>query len=185
MSTLAPTVTVNEEVEPPTITVEINGKTAQANLPTAGGNGWEKLDVNDLPTDFSTDDLIIFVFNIRLDLDTTPSSWNTPPTDSPTTLPTGTYYATILVTGNGGSQMPLGTTSTTVGGSVRYIIVSDINFGSSVYTSYIKRLNNKSGVICSINATCFNGGGATKSSFDINYEDIPSRIVAMYRCKTN
>ena len=34
ISTLAPTVTVNEEVEPPTITVGVNGKTASANLPS-------------------------------------------------------------------------------------------------------------------------------------------------------
>lgn len=35
VNALAPTVTVNEEVDPPTITVGINGKTAQANLPSS------------------------------------------------------------------------------------------------------------------------------------------------------
>lgn len=37
VNALAPKVTVNEEVDPPTITVEINGKTATANLPSGGG----------------------------------------------------------------------------------------------------------------------------------------------------
>ena len=40
MSTLAPTVSVDEGVSPPTITVGINGKTASANLPNGGtGSG--------------------------------------------------------------------------------------------------------------------------------------------------
>ena len=38
VNALAPTVTVNEEVDPPTITVGINGKTAQANLPSGGSS---------------------------------------------------------------------------------------------------------------------------------------------------
>ena len=38
VNALAPTVTVNEEADPPTITVGINGKTAQANLPQSGNN---------------------------------------------------------------------------------------------------------------------------------------------------
>ena len=37
VNALAPTVTVNEEADPPTITVGINGKTAKANLPSGGG----------------------------------------------------------------------------------------------------------------------------------------------------
>ena len=36
VAALAPTVSVNEEVDPPTITIGINGKTAQANLPSGG-----------------------------------------------------------------------------------------------------------------------------------------------------
>ena len=37
VSTLAPTVSVNEDVTPPTITIGVNGKTATANLPSGGG----------------------------------------------------------------------------------------------------------------------------------------------------
>ena len=38
VSGIKPTVTINENVTPPTITVGINGKTAQANLPQSGNN---------------------------------------------------------------------------------------------------------------------------------------------------
>ena len=57
MSTLAPTVTVNEGDEPPTITVGVNGKTASANLPS-GGSEWEELDLSNLPTDFTNNDFL-------------------------------------------------------------------------------------------------------------------------------
>ena len=36
VSTLAPSVSVNEEADPPTITVQINGKSSTANLPSRG-----------------------------------------------------------------------------------------------------------------------------------------------------
>ena len=37
VNALAPSVSVNEEADPPTITIGINGKSAQANLPSGGG----------------------------------------------------------------------------------------------------------------------------------------------------
>lgn len=177
---------MNDDASPPTITVEINGKTAQANLPTAGGNGWEKLDINDLPTDFSVDDLIIFVLkNIRPELTSNPASWDTAPSEPPSTNPTGSYLSTILLTGHGDLNFSLGVRSIEVisGGSrnVRYVIISNGSF----YDSCIDRLNSKSGNILYIETTCFNGGGATKSTFYVTYDNIPSRIEAMYRCKTN
>ena len=183
VSTLAPTVAVDEGVNPPTITVGINGKTAQANLPMGGGNAWERLDINDLPTDFSVNDLIIFVLNIRLNIPTTPTSWNTAPSEPPTTKPTGSYRNTILVTGNDALDLSLGVRTITVGNGneVRCILISKVSF----YSSGTTNLNNKSGNILHIEATCFNGGGATNSSFYVTYDDIPTRIEAMYRCKTD
>lgn len=63
VAALAPSVSVNEEADPPTITVGINGKTAQANLPS-GGDEWEEIDINSLPTDFSRTDILKFEFKI-------------------------------------------------------------------------------------------------------------------------
>ena len=63
MSTLAPSVSINEGVTPAQITVSINGKSSTANLPS-GGDGWEEIDINSLPTDFSRTDLLRFEFKI-------------------------------------------------------------------------------------------------------------------------
>ena len=63
VAALAPSVSVNKEADPPTITVGINGKTAQANLPS-GGDEWEEIDINSLPTDFSRTDILKFEFKI-------------------------------------------------------------------------------------------------------------------------
>lgn len=43
VAALAPSVSVNEEADPPTITVGINGKTAQANLPSNNNGKWEPI----------------------------------------------------------------------------------------------------------------------------------------------
>ena len=60
MSTLAPTVTVNEEVEPPTITVGVNGKTASANLPSGGTGSGPTFIVLNNTLDTSTNNLAKF-----------------------------------------------------------------------------------------------------------------------------
>ena len=60
ISTLAPTVTVNENISPPTITVGVNGKEATANLPSGASSGtWEGLNISSLPTDFKNDDILL------------------------------------------------------------------------------------------------------------------------------
>ena len=60
VSTLAPTVTVNEEVEPPTITVGINGKTASANLPSGGTGSGPTFTVLNSTLDTSTNNTAKF-----------------------------------------------------------------------------------------------------------------------------
>ena len=49
---------MNEDVTPPTITVGVNGKTASANLPSGGSSEWEELDLSNLPTDFTDNDIL-------------------------------------------------------------------------------------------------------------------------------
>lgn len=92
VAALAPSVSVNEAVDPPTITVGINGKTAQANLP-GGGEQWEELDLSSLPTDFTTDDVVLVHFIAAPEITTTPSSissWDTPITGI---VPTSELYS--------------------------------------------------------------------------------------------
>lgn len=76
VNALAPSVSVNAEADPPTITVRINGKNSTANLPTGGGSGWEELNVNSLPSDFQEGDIILVISMESVD-DANPSSWTT------------------------------------------------------------------------------------------------------------
>ena len=78
VAALAPSVSVNEEVDPPTITVGINGKTAQANLPS-GGDEWEEIDLDNFPTDFMDGDIIKVVLSIGFSF--VCGNWNTPPSN--------------------------------------------------------------------------------------------------------
>lgn len=52
---------MNEGVSPPTITIEINGKTAQANLPSGGGGKWVKLDRDSAV--YNSGDVLIVIIN--------------------------------------------------------------------------------------------------------------------------
>lgn len=63
VAALAPSVTVNEEADPPTITVGINGKTARANLPTSDNKSWKIFSVR------SPDSIIDVIRPILLGLD--------------------------------------------------------------------------------------------------------------------
>lgn len=65
ITNIRPTVTVNEEVDPPTITVAINGKSSTANLPVSGGgpfSNYEAIDLDNIPTDFSDGDELLIIF---------------------------------------------------------------------------------------------------------------------------
>ena len=78
VAALAPSVSVNEEADPPTITVGINGKTSQANLPS-GGDEWEEIDLDNFPTDFMDGDIIKVVLSIGFSF--VAGNWNTPPSN--------------------------------------------------------------------------------------------------------
>ena len=85
---------MNEGVTPPTITVGVNGKTAQANLP-AGGDEWEELDLNDLPTDFAVYDELKVITKFDAEV-TGVNSWNDPP-QSPDIIRNANTYAIIYL----------------------------------------------------------------------------------------
>ena len=65
ISTIKPEVLVNQETTPPTITVEVNGTSSTANLPSGGGstNEWEELTLSALPTDFADGDELIIIYS--------------------------------------------------------------------------------------------------------------------------
>ena len=65
-------------MNPPTITVGLNGKSASTNLPS-GGDGWEELDISNFPRDFQNGDYVYF--ETKFDLNPNfPTDWNTKPT---------------------------------------------------------------------------------------------------------
>lgn len=81
VAALAPSVSVNEAVDPPTITVGINGKSAQAKLPSGGGNvSFETLNLKALPTDFKEDDILILFHKMTVEGEN-PDNWTSAPTD--------------------------------------------------------------------------------------------------------
>lgn len=64
VSGITPTVTVNDAVSPPTITVAVNGKSSTTNLPNSGsGEEWEEFSLSTLPTDFKEGDIVMILFN--------------------------------------------------------------------------------------------------------------------------
>ena len=82
ITNIKPTVTVNEAVSPPTITVEVNGKSSTANLPNGGSGGaqWENIDLSNIPSDFRVGDLI-YVELIK-DITGGTQGWDIAPTSS-------------------------------------------------------------------------------------------------------
>lgn len=65
---IKPSVTTNLETSPPTITVAVNGTSSTANLPSFSGSEWEEIDLSNMPTDFSQDDILAISFTGSLSL---------------------------------------------------------------------------------------------------------------------
>ena len=76
ITNIKPTVTVNDTANPPTIAVEVNGKSSTANLPSSSGYILEVIDPNSLPTDFSKNDILIIDYSNQSCKFTIPSAWN-------------------------------------------------------------------------------------------------------------
>lgn len=68
VSGIKPSVTTNLETSPPTITVAVNGTSSTANLPSFSGSEWEEIDLSNMPTDFSQDDILAISFTGTLSL---------------------------------------------------------------------------------------------------------------------
>ena len=68
VSRIKPSVTTNLETSPPTITVAVNGTSSTANLPSFSGSEWEEIDLSNMPTDFSQDDILAISFTGKLSL---------------------------------------------------------------------------------------------------------------------
>ena len=165
VNALAPTVTVNEEADPPTITVGINGKTAQANLPTSGGDEWESLDLSNLPTDFKVGDKVRVSFNATEGSNNV-SDWNTVPPD-----PTIKTSSAISV------EIEFECRDSTTSVYYPFLIITSNNYIKIVSFYMIKSVDNmNTGDLFILSACNFNGGGKKWMTYTI---DSPEKITSL------
>ena len=176
VSGIKPVVTTNLESSPPTITVSVNGTSSTANLPSggSGGNGWEKLNLTSLPTDFAEGDTILIFSKITVTADV--NSWNTAPS-----LPTIGYdqyieYPIMIklhsIYRNYNNPIAINTSAKYVG-MVNLTNIAD-------YNSW----NNPGQALLTIQAYAFNGDGRGVSGpLNITRANITTYISEMYRLK--
>lgn len=173
VAALAPSVSVNEEADPPTITVGINGKEATANLP-AGGNGWEEIDITNIPRDFEEGDIVIFTTKINATVDSAPSSWSsTPPSRPKITFAGNSSILTYIHPTNVSTENPI----CTVIGST-YIII--------VYVSYVSGYEelNTGNTLFRVACRLFNGAEISPSQgLEITRDIATTYITRMLRYK--
>lgn len=168
---IKPTVTVNDTADPPTISVAVNGTTSTANLPKSEGDGWEELDLNDLPTDFAVyDELkIITKFNASVSGVT---SWTTPP-QSPTITPNANTYAIVYLilseTSGNYSIVQVGSTS-----SYFYEV--------SIRTNTPEKMNTGNDLFF-IGGATLNGAGLSDFGTSISKSNATNYIHKLYRKK--
>ena len=173
VNALAPSVSVNEEADPPTITVGINGKTAQANLPVGGG-AWETINLDSLPTDFQSGDILEINMNVQTNR-TMPTDWNTRPAAPSISIGNGDTKINIIVAlpETEYIDIPIG----------HYFSDRDITI-SSIQIFDKDSWNTKNGTLIIANIVSFNGGGnRSKSTGVYNNDKLPSLIKSIKRLR--
>ena len=176
ITAISPTVSVNEEVDPPTITVNVNGKSSTANLPVGGGSEWEKLDLSNLPTDFAEGDIVIIHSNVTTR--GTSSGWSTGVTDSKINFTPGSNDSFTALVLRSTAYVASNTGSLYMSGS--YISFTAINNVNS-----LSDWNNISSnpTIFTYTGFCFNGARPSVQSSTVNRTNIQNKVTAMYRLK--
>lgn len=173
---LAPSVSVNEEVNPPTITIGINGKSATANLPVGGDGEWEEIVLGNNPRDFVAGDILFGYFTYKTS--GSASSWTTAPTKNPTITadPDARIPFSIMLGERYGTDKQL-LTMTAGLYNVRITIISLI--------ADIDVWNNSDTGSVLLTIVCFsmNGGGFTDKSLKITKANASTNIYKLYRKK--
>ena len=176
---LAPTVETNLEIDPPTITIGINGKTAQANLPTSGGEKWEELNLSSLPTDFSGTDRVEITLKSIRPIDTF-KDWNEAPTLRSSPIIENNSFYRVEITPRGPSN---GIISTLVG------IELNVRFGPialiTLNPNGISQWNgtSSSDALFQIEIQAFTGAGVTGNEIRVSRSNITTYVTRMRRIK--
>ena len=189
VAALAPSVSVNESTNPPTITVGINGKKATANLPTTSIENvyvYEPIDWNNPPSDFSESDIILIEYSNQGCNYTAPASWTTKISSAitPPTLTSGVISRKFISLSSNSTREPLNFgLDYNSSGAVSFYIWSV----GTVSPSYMN------GAIDSQNALtlltiAFNGAGAIYGSSGVTFAALkagnaPVRIIGRLKLK--
>ena len=176
MSTIGPTVTTHLESSPPTISVEVNGKSSTANLPNGGDSGteiWEKIDLDNPSSDFSIGDILLIKLNKYVTTTISPSSWTSAISDPFAVYQQAEICVIVPIAQNSTVvQIPITTSSTPA-----YIRINTLGKKPTV-----DEMNNlKSSNFLHFTSYIFNGTGLKEVEAD---RDI-SYVNELYRIKTS
>ena len=176
VNALTPSVSVNEEVSPPQITVSINGKSSTANLPGGGNDGWEVIDLDNIPTDFTVGDEVEFIIGVSLTRAFDgPDSWNE------------SFSGTIEL--RSWPELPRIAKITIPPGYGGYIAANvatkiDDNF-IEIYSintvNGVDNWNTQTANLFKLTAVLFNGSGISSVSYNINRSNIKTYVNSMKR----
>lgn len=171
---IKPTVTTNLESSPPTISVAVNGTTSTANLPN-GGDGWEELDLENLPTDFANNDEIQLWIKRFAYINPAPSAWSSKMSGENREYnllhPIPVNF--ILASSNEG-----------LNASIPYCLSSSTGFISisNIQPASIYSWNTEGNIKISFNYITFNGSDRKYTSIDVR-DNLSEYIAKMYRKK--
>lgn len=181
VAALAPSVSVNESADPPTITVAVNGKSSTANLPAGGGNEWEEIDLSNIPTDFEDGDLILVCLSCFYTIVTSGTApkinWNSALTEasiSESTSTTAKISCAIVSIASTGNPAVIG-----------FQVVENSAIGVTKYRPTYKGLiNNPSRPIGYIECTIFNGASTYTKQVSVTRDNVSRYIYKMFRYKS-
>lgn len=179
ITNIKPTVTVNEEVDPPTITVAVNGSSSTANLPAGGGSsvgGWEKLDLNNLPTDFAEGDILLLFTRFTSSITSYPNNWSDSNIGDVEIVTNNGYNSPVLIklkSGGYNSYIPLSETAR----GVTYINTMSVSRVSPCSNWNIDR------DCLDIQIMYFNGATAKTKTFQVLRSTISTYFIEGYRLR--
>ena len=172
---IKPTVTVDENVSPPTISVAVNGTTSTTNLPVGGGNIIEELDVNNLPNDFNDGDVLIVNAKMYAS-NTNPSSWSgsiTTPEIKTRNTPTFCFIGEIPKSANTSRQL------VQTGSNVNNILIGAI----AIYPVNNWNNSNEGTALFAFYCNAFNANGNASTLKVIIRSELQNYIYSIYRIK--
>lgn len=150
-----------------------NGGTESVILPSGGGNGWEELDLTNLPTDFSTFDTILLYTKVAPW--SSNESWTTKPTNIQFNTAANTNTPTIIHINASNQPCNVSYLNTESGGVVG-IKIFRVN-GATDWNSTDNEL-------FAFDSFIFNGAGYKSVRTSVTRSTLATYVTSMYRMKS-